>query len=111
MQVGSIDQLMSQGNIETTGQNTDIAIQGDSFFVVRKGNQNFYTRAGNFQLDADGKMVSPANGFVLVFAAACISCQKPAMLGVPAGCATRLSVLPVVAFFTPLPMRSAATFA
>src|SRR5213082_2845060 len=40
MQIGSIDQLMSQGNIETTGQNTDLAIQGDAFFVVRKGSQN-----------------------------------------------------------------------
>ncbi len=63
MQIGSIDQLFTQGNIETTGQTTDLAIQGDSFFVVRKGNQSFYTRSGNFQLDADGKLVSPTNGF------------------------------------------------
>jgi flagellar hook protein FlgE len=65
MQVGSIDQLFSQGNIETTGQTTDLAIQGDSFFVVAKGKQHFYTRAGNFQLDADGRLVSPTNGFVV----------------------------------------------
>jgi flagellar hook protein FlgE len=65
MQVGSIDQLFSQGNIETTGQTTDLAIQGDSFFVVSKGKQHFYTRAGNFQLDADGRLVSPTNGFVV----------------------------------------------
>jgi flagellar hook protein FlgE len=65
MQIGSIDQLFTQGNIETTGQNTDLAIQGDSFFVVRKGNQSFYTRSGNFQMDADGKLVSPTNGFVV----------------------------------------------
>ena len=31
MQIGSIDQLFTQGNIETTGANTDLAIQGDSF--------------------------------------------------------------------------------
>src|SRR5689334_17118821 len=65
MQIGSIDQLFTQGNIETTGQNTDLAIQGDSFFVVRKGNQSFYTRSGNFQFDAEGQMVSPTNGFVV----------------------------------------------
>lgn len=65
MQIGSIDQLFSQGNIETTGLNTDLAIQGDSFFVVRKGNQSFYTRSGNFQVDALGQMVSPTNGFVV----------------------------------------------
>jgi flagellar hook protein FlgE len=65
MQIGSIDQLYTQGNIETTGQTTDLAIQGDSLFVVRKGNQSFYTRSGNFQMDADGRLVSPTNGFVV----------------------------------------------
>ena len=65
MQVGSIDTLFSQGNLETTGLNTDLAIQGDSFFVVAKGNQNYYTRAGNFQIDADGRLVSPTNGSVV----------------------------------------------
>jgi flagellar hook protein FlgE len=65
MQIGSIDQLYTQGNIETTGQTTDLALQGDSLFVVRKGNQQFYTRSGNFQLDADGRLVSPTNGFVV----------------------------------------------
>jgi flagellar hook protein FlgE len=65
MQVGSIDTLFSQGNLETTGLNTDLAIQGDSFFVVAKGNEHYYTRAGNFQLDADGRLVSPTNGFTV----------------------------------------------
>lgn len=65
MQVGSIDTMFSQGNLESTGLNTDLAIQGDSFFVVAKGNQHYYTRAGNFQLDADGRLVSPTNGFVV----------------------------------------------
>jgi len=65
MQVGSIDQIFNQSHIETTGLNTDVAIQGDSFFVVRKGNQSFYTRAGNFQVDAIGQLVSPANGFIV----------------------------------------------
>ncbi len=65
MQIGSIDQIFNQGNLETTGLNTDVAIQGDSFFVVRKGNQSFYTRAGNFQVDALGQLVTPANGFIV----------------------------------------------
>jgi flagellar hook protein FlgE len=65
MQIGSIDQIFNQGNLETTGLNTDVAIGGDSFFVVRKGNQSFYTRAGNFQVDANGQLVSPANGFIV----------------------------------------------
>ena len=65
MQIGSVDMLFTQGNLETTGVNTDLAIQGDSFFVVKKGTQNYYTRSGNFQLDADGQLVSPTNGFVV----------------------------------------------
>jgi flagellar hook protein FlgE len=65
MQIGSIDTLFTQGNIETTGQNTDLAIQGDSYFVVTKGNEHYYTRSGNFQVDADGRLVSPTNGFVV----------------------------------------------
>ncbi|MEP6729858.1 MAG: flagellar hook protein FlgE [bacterium] len=64
-EIGSIDTLFSQGNIETTGIPTDLALQGDSFFVVSKGAQKFYTRSGNFQVDANGKLVSPTNGFVV----------------------------------------------
>jgi flagellar hook protein FlgE len=63
MQVGSVDTLFTQGNLETTGQTTDLAVQGDSFFVVKKGGQSYFTRAGNFQLDSDGRMVSGTNGF------------------------------------------------
>ena len=63
MAVGSIDTLFGQGNLETSGIKTDLAIQGNAFFVTRKGDQSFYTRAGNFQIDADGKLVSPTNGF------------------------------------------------
>jgi flagellar hook protein FlgE len=65
MQVGSIDQIFDQGNLETTGLNTDVAIQGDSFFMMRRGNQTNYTRAGNFQVDSTGLLVAPANGFVV----------------------------------------------
>src|SRR5690606_32666686 len=61
--IGSIDMNFSQGNLESTGISTDLAIQGDGLFVVSDGQRNYYTRAGNFQLDANGKLVSPANGF------------------------------------------------
>ncbi len=61
--IGSIDQNFAQGNLESTGQSTDLAIQGDGLFVVSDGTRSYYTRAGNFQLDANGKLVSPANGF------------------------------------------------
>jgi flagellar hook protein FlgE len=64
-EIGSIDTLFNQGNIETTGINTDLALQGQSFFVVAKGSERYYTRAGNFQVDANGKLVSPTNGFTV----------------------------------------------
>ncbi len=65
MNIGSIDQLFSQGSLESTGQNTDLAIQGDSFFVLSDGQKKVYTRAGNFQLDANGRVIAPNNGFVV----------------------------------------------
>lgn len=65
MNIGSIDQNFSQGNLESTGVTTDLAIQGNAFFVASDGSRTFYTRAGNFQLDADGRMVAPTNGFVV----------------------------------------------
>ena len=65
MAVNSLDTLFSQGNIETTGNATDLAIQGDAFFVVKKEGQTLYTRAGRFDLDTTGKLVNPGTGAVL----------------------------------------------
>ena len=65
MQVGSIDTVFTQGNLESTGMATDLAIQGDAFFVLGRGNERYYTRAGNFQLDADGRLVSATNGYAV----------------------------------------------
>lgn len=65
MQLASIDTVFTQGNLETTGVTTDLAVQGNDFFVVSKGANTFYTRAGNFQVDADGRLVSPTNGYVV----------------------------------------------
>lgn len=62
--IASIDLLFGQGNFENTSRTTDLAIQGDSFFVVSDGEQNYYTRAGNFTLDGDGRLVS-TNGYVV----------------------------------------------
>src|ERR1041385_3729813 len=46
-QIGSIETMFAQGNLESTGQNTDLAIQGNAFFVVKRGEDTFFTRAGN----------------------------------------------------------------
>jgi flagellar hook protein FlgE len=64
-QIGSIDNMFTQGNLETTGNKTDLAIQGDSFFVLKHGAETAYTRAGNFQVDGTGALVSGDNGFLV----------------------------------------------
>ncbi len=48
-----------QGSIITTGKSTDLAIDGDGFFIVNNGEGNYYTRAGSFILDKDGYLVTP----------------------------------------------------
>ena len=61
--IGSITPSFLQGSIQTTNRNTDIAIQGDGFFVVASGTNLFYTRAGAFTLDANGDLVEESTGF------------------------------------------------
>ena len=62
MMVASIDTIFTQGALQTTGVNTDLAIQGNGFFVLKSGEKSFYTRAGAFGIDRDGTLVNPANG-------------------------------------------------
>ncbi len=62
MTVASIDRIFTQGSLQTTGNQTDLAISGDGFFVVSDGDRTFFTRAGNFGIDRDGTLVNPANG-------------------------------------------------
>ena len=58
-QVGAVRQVFNQGSVQTTNNPLDVAIQGKGFLVVKdpSGGQ-FYTRAGNMHLDADGHLVS-----------------------------------------------------
>lgn len=68
--VGSIQRNFQQGSIESTGFQSDLAIQGDGFFILQTGSgDQVYTRDGSFRLDASQMLVS-ANGAPLqVFAA------------------------------------------
>jgi flagellar hook protein FlgE len=65
MSVASIDTIHIQGSLQTTGLNTDLAIQGTGFFVLKDGQKSLFTRAGAFSLDQDGTMVNPANGMTV----------------------------------------------
>jgi flagellar hook protein FlgE len=64
-QVGSIDQLFTQGTLQNTGVNTNLAIQGNSFFVVDNGQQQLYTRDGDFEFDASGDLVMAGSGYIV----------------------------------------------
>jgi len=63
--IASIDKIMAQGSLENTGKMTDLAIQGDGFFILSDGTNRFYTRNGNFSLDTNGTLVSAANGLTV----------------------------------------------
>lgn len=63
MQVATIDTIHTQGALQVTGVNTDLAIQGEGFFIEKKGNSSYYTRNGAFSLDKNGYVVNPSNGY------------------------------------------------
>lgn len=58
MTVNSIDILHTQGSSETTGKVTDMMVDGDGFFILGDGDNTFYTRAGNFDFDSVGNLIS-----------------------------------------------------
>jgi flagellar hook protein FlgE len=62
MTVAGIDVLHTQGNLQSTGRLTDMAIQGDGFFVLSDGGRNYFTRDGAFDISLDGSLVNPALG-------------------------------------------------
>jgi flagellar hook protein FlgE len=62
MTLASVDTQFQQGALESTGNYTDLAIQGSGFFVVSDGAQNYYTRAGAFTVDADGYLTAQGGG-------------------------------------------------
>ncbi|NBA95746.1 flagellar hook protein FlgE [Pseudomonas sp. R5(2019)] len=53
----SVSQLFGQGNIGTTGQSLDLAINGSGFFVLDNNGSKVYTRAGAFYSDKQGYVV------------------------------------------------------
>lgn len=57
--VTSVQKLFTQGDLSETGNELDMAIQGDGFFHIVRDGKDFYTRTGNFTLDADGFIVNP----------------------------------------------------
>lgn len=62
VRIGSVDHLMSQGDIVQTGRSLDMALDGRGFFVLSNGNQQFFSRVGTFALDAAGNLVDGRSG-------------------------------------------------
>ncbi len=60
--VSLVDMNFSQGNLESTGQELDVAIDGNGFFVAMSADKTYFTRAGAFSLDENGYLVDAATG-------------------------------------------------
>ncbi|MBU1340927.1 MAG: flagellar basal-body rod protein FlgG [Proteobacteria bacterium] len=56
----SIQKLFTQGDYIQTDNQLDMAIQGQGFFRVTHGDEDLYTRAGNFTLDSEGFLTTPS---------------------------------------------------
>ena len=67
--IGSINTQFTQGSIQSDGISTDLAIQGQGFFVVNKNGTQEYTRAGNFTIGSNGGLVTSDGGQVMGYPA------------------------------------------
>lgn len=64
-QLGSIDNVHTQGFRQTTNRPLDFAIEGDGMFVLKSDGSSYYTRAGNFYLDEDRNIVNPEGHYLI----------------------------------------------
>jgi flagellar hook protein FlgE len=60
--IAAIDNFQTQGDLQSTGRVTDLAIQGDGYFQLSDGQQILYSRDGSFDVGSDGSLVSPSTG-------------------------------------------------
>jgi flagellar hook protein FlgE len=64
VRLAGINTNFVQGSAQTTGRATDLMVSGDGFFVVKSVNEQLFTRAGAFNFDADGRLVTPTGAAV-----------------------------------------------
>jgi flagellar hook protein FlgE len=64
-QIGSTETDFSQGSINETGNATDVALNGNGFFIVENGGQTEYTRDGNFTLSSAGALTTQSGQQVM----------------------------------------------
>jgi len=63
--ISSVDTIQGQGTLQSTGIETDLAIDGDGYFVVSDGDQKLYTRDGTFAFDTQGRLYDPGTGLLV----------------------------------------------
>ena len=68
VRVQAVAQQFSQGNVETTGNSLDLAINGNGFFTLSNGGAISYTRDGQFQLNNAGQVVTSSGAALQVYA-------------------------------------------
>ncbi len=62
--LSATDTDFTQGSLEFTGSPTDLAISGNSFFILNDGERDRYTRAGNFFFNSEGALINPNGMYV-----------------------------------------------
>ncbi|OAH53768.1 MULTISPECIES: flagellar basal body rod protein FlgG [Bacillaceae] len=70
IQIGSIDTIQTQGSLQTTGRSLDLAISGEGFFMLGRGDgttitDHKYTRSGSFSLDENGHVVNSDGDYLI----------------------------------------------
>lgn len=62
--------IINEGGTQSTGNAFDLKINGQEFFIIRKGGADYYSKAGNFTTDGFGNLVTPSGAYVMGYAAA-----------------------------------------
>jgi len=93
--VGGTRVLFTQGDLTQTGNPSDLAVQGNGFFILRDGDKTLYTRDGGFEFNADGLLVSRTNGMhVAGFGGGALQdISTAALRATPARATTRVTLL------------------
>lgn len=63
MALAGVDTIFTQGSLQDTGKLTDLAIQGDGFFILDSGDGYYYSRDGNLDVGLDGSLLNLATGY------------------------------------------------
>lgn len=85
----AVDMRPTQGTFEVTGKNTDVAVDGNGFFVIQSGGTQKFARDGNFRLNANNVLTTARGDFVQGFqanaAGVITNNTTPGNLSIPVG--------------------------